>query len=76
MNRTENLGHYHIATVGQLNELPSQVVHMLSMVKNVVRIKVEAHKPGDTVDCNMWGQPVTMTYEVARHLATLHALEN
>ena len=75
VKRTENLGLYHIATVGQLNELPSQVAHTLSVVKSVISLKVAWYQPGDTINYNMWGQPVSMTYEVARHLAVLHELE-
>jgi hypothetical protein len=66
---------FHILTVGQLDDLPSSVVYQLSRVMGVLHIAVNLRRPGETIDCRMWGQPVSMTYEVARHLAVLHKLE-
>ena len=75
LRHTENLGVYRINTVAQLDELPSQVVHMQKQLEKLAWEQWKRMEPGMIVTCDMWGQPVALSYEVARHLAACYAME-
>jgi len=68
--------HYHIAKINQLSEVPSSIVHRLSFVLPALSVKLKECKPGDLIDLHMWGQPMTMTYEVCQYLVVTYALEH
>lgn len=71
-----DVGPYHIATVEQLAELPSSIQYSLKYVTNVLHFKLSKHRPGDTVDCKLWGQKLTMTYDVLLYIVVTSTLES
>jgi len=72
---TENLGAYCINTVAQLEELPSQVLYMRKFLEKMAWEQWKRMEPGMIMTGDLWGQPFTCSYEVARHLAATYALE-
>ena len=62
--------------VSQLDELPSQAVHMRKALEKLAWEQWKRMEPGMIAKGDLWGQPFTLSYEVVRHMAACYAMEN
>ena len=70
----KDLGTYHIATIAQLSELPSSIAVNLGRLPPFLEYPFKNTAPGMTVRTPMYGETISIAYDVAQHLIVMHKL--
>lgn len=69
------LGTYHIPSVENIHDLPSSIQFQMSRTGRDLKRQLAARKPGDTLRTQLFGEYITMPYEVAQHIVAVYNLE-